>query len=410
MAVERPARPGPVTPRQRQVPRARPKPPSRATSRGAVVLTLIAASAAASGWWYLARQSPAGVSGPAEAAGEPRPSPLPAVTTAGAVSDAQVQQALSEAPLFAPDAARALLTEALRQGRPPQHALDLALYTASLGFADLDRAKLDELGSLFAVSWSKRSAADQARIQVYLGHARSGEPLAPEAIANGRELMTASVRSLPGSAQARLGLLFGEAIQAGIAHQARAEEGALAAASLPPPDDATPFIEPGGLPEPTPETAGVGADGSSGSYGAAVAETEGTYASEASGAEDRSRADDESYWRSRARAARAAVDNAEREVRRLESSVGVVAPAAPAGAACQTGTSASMAGRGAIELRELAKKSAKSCDAEVLRQQEGYKRRDQLDAARQRLVQAQRALADLEDEARRARALPGWLR
>jgi len=103
------------------------------------------------------------------------------------------------------------------------------------------------------------------------------------------------------------------------------------------------------------------------------------------------------------------VDSAEREVRRLESSVGVVAPAAPAGAACQTGTMP-VAGMGAIELRELAKKSAMSCDAEVLRQQEGYKRREQLDAARQRLEQARRALADLEDEARRARALPGWLR
>jgi hypothetical protein len=155
-------------------------------------------------------------------------------------SPESAQQAIAEAPLLNPESALALLTEMARRGQEPGHALDSALFVASAGFAELDRATLGELGEAFARSWSARSTSEQARIQAYMRHAREGEPLSPEGIAEGRALFAEGVRSLPAGSQERLRTLFGNAVAAGIAHQQQAEERARVAALTPLPSAETP--------------------------------------------------------------------------------------------------------------------------------------------------------------------------
>jgi len=51
-----------------------------------------------------------------------------------------------------------------------------------------------------------------------------------------------------------------------------------------------------------------------------------------------------------------------------------------------------------------------TCDAEILAMNEAKAVRGQLEAAREALRQAQEALDELPNEARRDGALPGWLR
>lgn len=119
----------------------------------------------------------------------------------------------------------------------------------------------------------------------------------------------------------------------------------------------------------------------------------------------------ESYWRSRAQSSRVRVEAAEKRVADLEAQAarnGPVTPG-PTGPACQDGVLVPTSGVSPIELRDAAK-GAKTCDAETLRQQRGRSLVGQLDASRQELASARKALDDLDDEARRDGALPGWLR
>jgi hypothetical protein len=343
---------------------------------------------------------------------------VPAIPSPAVPSAEQVAQALAEAPVLAPDAARALLEDAARRGEAPGHALDVALYVASAGFADIDRATLDELSGLFAKSWRTRSAADQGRIQAYLRYARAGEPLSPEAAAKGRALFGEGVRSLPPAAQARLTALFGTAVTAGITHRQRAEERTRVAVLNPPP-----LAE---APAPTAETSlqarahasrwpAAEAGSGDGTLTAVTAESAGQDASEPG--LTRSTGRGESYWRSRAASARSAVEAAEKNVRRLEeqASRGGPAVAGPLPAACQAGVvtayrgQSTVGGRGAIELRDASRNSV-HCDSEVQSQQAARNAQSQLEAARASLKRAQKALDDLDDEARQAGALPGWLR
>jgi hypothetical protein len=118
----------------------------------------------------------------------------------------------------------------------------------------------------------------------------------------------------------------------------------------------------------------------------------------------------EAYWRGRAASARAAVDSAEERVAQLEAESarnGPYTPGQTAGA-CTEGTMP-LAGESTIALRDRAKGS-KTCDAEVLRIQNSQRLHGEVEAARTRLDALRKALVDLEDEARKAGALPGWLR
>ncbi len=69
-----------------------------------------------------------------------------------------------------------------------------------------------------------------------------------------------------------------------------------------------------------------------------------------------------------------------------------------------------MSGQGAIELRDSSR-GARTCrDSGYMGEGEARKVQAQLEAARSAAKQAQQALDALEDEARRAGALPGWIR
>jgi hypothetical protein len=328
---------------------------------------------------------------------------------------------VADAPLLSPGAARELLAESARRGQAPTHALDGALFVAGVGFADLDRATLDGLGEMFSQSLSTRSAADRGRIQAYMQYARAGEPLSPEAVAAGRALFAQSVRSLPAGSQARLTALFEKAVIAGIAHQQQAEERARQAALAPLPAVETPAATQADTSGRVAQAVSGGSRrpaGSAGGGGIAlgVAVEGGRNADPVDRGSGASTGGSESYWRSRAASARTAVATAEKRVHDLEEQAargGLVVPG-PTSAACQAGVETSVGGvttwkGGAVELRDAAR-NAKRCDSEILRQQAARDTQTQLDSAREALKRAQKALDDLEDEARRAGALPGWLR
>jgi hypothetical protein len=114
----------------------------------------------------------------------------------------------------------------------------------------------------------------------------------------------------------------------------------------------------------------------------------------------------EAYWRSRSQRARAAVSRAERRVAELEAkaaSQGPVVPG-PLPAACSEGI---LVGGPVTDMKRPA---GKVCDPEVLRAQETQRVQGELTRARAELEQAKKALEALAEEARRAGALPGWLR
>ena len=409
-------------PRRGPVPRrapARPRPRPRRSSSGRLAVVLVVAgivTASGVALWLVKGRVNLAASAPAQL-GDTAVLPAddvaaPAEPTGAAVTEEQVRQAVAAAPLLTSEAARVLLTEQARRGQATTHALDGALAVASVGFADLDRGTLDELGQLFRGTWGHRSDAQVGRIQAYLQYARAGEPLSPQSVAAGRALIVEGVRALPAAAQGRLGVLFEKAVAAGIAHQQQAEERARVAAAMPLLPVEAPLLSPsaetsrqqasfaGGWPEPV-------------AAGTAVAVTSsepvrGGYASDPRGAE--SAAKSESYWRSRAASARSALAAAEKRVRDLEEQAargGLVVPG-PIGVACQAGTFIGQRAPTA-EDRE-ASRNARQCDGEILRQQRARTTQGELEAARDSLKRAQKALEDLEEEARRAGALPGWLR
>ena len=118
----------------------------------------------------------------------------------------------------------------------------------------------------------------------------------------------------------------------------------------------------------------------------------------------------EAYWRDRLAAAKAAVVSADNRVAELVRLQGILNEAEP----CQLGVDG-------YESDPRKKKEPTSFD-EKTRQREKFckdysaavvKAKNllaQLDTARQSAEQAKKALADLPDEARRAGAMPGWLR
>ena len=243
-----------------------------------------------------------------EAASQEAP---PAVVAEPTPAVASLQPDERAMALLTPESAEVLLTEMARRGQGPRHALDSALFVASVGFADLDRGTLGELGERFASSWSARSTSEQSRIQAYMRHAREGEPLSPEAIAEGRALFAAGVRSLPAASQERLRALFAKAVAAGIAHQQQAEERARVAALTPLPSAETPSPA---LREVPPRYARARADASpSPSLTSEAAES----ASPGESDWDQLQAKIQ-RWRQRYRPAKADVDRLQKEVAKLE--------------------------------------------------------------------------------------------
>lgn len=119
----------------------------------------------------------------------------------------------------------------------------------------------------------------------------------------------------------------------------------------------------------------------------------------------------EAYWRDRATAARAAVERAEKAVRDAEAKETAMGPTIPGqtAAPCAQGAAPGRPGESVTGLRDRGKTTV-TCDAETLHILDGQKAHAETEAAHARLAAARKAVDDLEDEARKAGALPGWLR
>jgi hypothetical protein len=275
---------------------------------------LVVAGCVGLGAWFM-KSRPADPAPAPEAVSPEAPPAVVAEPTPAVASVEAVQRAIAEAPLLTPESAQTLLTEMARRGQDPGHALDSALFVASVGFADLDRGTLGELGDAFARSWSSRSTSEQGRIHGYLRHAREGEPLSPEVIAEGRTLVAEGVRSLPAASQERLRALFAKAVAAGITHQQQAEERARVAALTPLPSAETPSPA---LREVPLRSARARADASP-SYSPSPSLVSEAAESASPGESDWDRLQAKiQHWRRPYRSAKADVDRLQKEVAKLE--------------------------------------------------------------------------------------------
>jgi len=141
-----------------------------------------------------------------------------------------------------------------------------------------------------------------------------------------------------------------------------------------------------------------------GSAAAERSSTPGGHAQRASSPDTGSSAADEAYWRSRAESARSRVKSAQEKVARLEGELRRAGGASPGPlpGACAEGRVQTGAG--------LTGKSYRVCDPNVLQAQEGQRVNQELERAQEDLARARAALEALPREARRAGALPGWVR
>lgn len=118
----------------------------------------------------------------------------------------------------------------------------------------------------------------------------------------------------------------------------------------------------------------------------------------------------EAYWRGRMASARSAVAAAETRLKQAQDAADRLGPPRPGPrvAPCQAGTLI-VPGRTAHQILEDSRKNRKTCGNEW----EGYaqdRAYPEVERARGSLEAARKAVADLEEQARRAGALPGWLR
>jgi hypothetical protein len=277
------------------------------------------------------------------------------------------------APEFTPGSAQMLVKTAPNMSG---HGLaEIGWLTATRGFDDMDRQDLRELGALLEEVNAPLPPEDHAFMARYLNAVRDGS-LSREDGERGRSLFTDGVNKLAPERRTRLQALVEKAIRAGVAARQRAEGGTQEA--LMAPEAAVPSTGASeGAPAPDGSPAAGASPGASGAPPAAPAEGSASPAAAppaaaaaapaaSPGPEERG----EGYWRARMQAARARVARLRNQLADLEK--------AAAGDAV-TGA--------------------------------GQKRRlDDLARLRAELAEAERAVGDLEEEARAAGALPGWLR
>jgi hypothetical protein len=222
----------------------------------------------------------------------------------------------------------------------------MGLIFASSGFDLMEVAELRELRQLFEEMYAPLPPADRQWMGEYTRMLREGN-LSPEDSARGRQLLTQGVTLMPAERRARLQALIEKAIAAALEARRKAKGKAPPLAT----PAAAPLVPQVGMPpnSPPPEPAGI--TPSSSPSAPAVK--------------------DEAYWRQRMKEARERVARLKQEVQRLEAAVN------------QDPGSTTLAAQS---------------------------RRVQLTKAREDLAAAERAIGDLEEEARKAGALPGWLR
>jgi hypothetical protein len=118
----------------------------------------------------------------------------------------------------------------------------------------------------------------------------------------------------------------------------------------------------------------------------------------------------EAYWRGRMASARSAVAAAEIRLKQAQDAADKLGPPRPGPrtAPCQAGTIV-IPGRTPTQILEDSRKYKKTCgnDSEGYAQDRAY---PEVERARSSLDAARKAVGELEEQARRAGALPGWLR
>lgn len=271
------------------------------------------------------------------------------------------------------------------------------LAVAEPGFERLSRRDVTELGDLFSEVYAALGSADREWMAIYVEKLRRVS-LSDAESRRGRALLTQGVGALPKARRARLQAILEQAIAAELQRREWAREAAVRRAAAPPatpvaasaPRSAPPAI-PGAPARPAPTARPRSAPHPG-------------PARQASGPS----AQGEAYWRSRMAQARARVTAAEQKVAALDAQAKrTMYGTATSRRDCEPPAHS--------VLTEAQRKQVVDClkrvQNEPLRQAaERNRTRDQLDSAKRELDAAKKALADLRTEARRAGALPGWLR
>jgi hypothetical protein len=148
-----------------------------------------------------------------------------------------------------------------------------------------------------------------------------------------------------------------------------------------------------------------------GSYGSSSTSSSGSSSASAGGGGGSV----ETHWRDQAAQRRAAVTTAEARLKRLEAEATRLGPRVPVGpwnTPCQAGVIVSPGGRsvdGPVRLRDRSAGQT-TCDGDALKARDIDRIHAEMAQTRVEIEKARRSLAELDDEARRAGALPGWLR
>jgi hypothetical protein len=252
------------------------------------------------------------------------------------------------APELTPASAQMLARE--MPGASGAPLAEMGLLFASRGFDLMERAELLEMGQLFEEVYATLPPPDRDWMGEYMRSVRDGS-LNAEGSVRGRQLLTQGVNLMPPERKERLQALIEKSIRAGLEARRKAE------GRTPPP--ATPAVGPMAPFVPMPPNSPVPDQGV-------------TPSSSPSPSPSGSPGKGESYWRSRMKEARA-------KVARLKQQIDV--------------------------LDKIAQQNAGATSTA-----EQKKRVEQLAKMREELAAAERAIGEIEDEARKAGALPGWLR
>lgn len=265
---------------------------------------------------------------------------------------------------------------------------EMALLFASRGFDTMERAELLELGQLFEEAYAKLAPADHEWMGEYMRALRDGS-LDAEGSARGRRLLTESVAGLADDRRQRLQALLEKAIRAGIEARRQAEERTQEARVAPAPDTtaaketaAPPAARERPAPPSPPGMAGLPASSAPAQPGRG-----------------------EAYWRSRMREARARVERLRAEVASLEKDAAREVYGPTLEPQCIPPARINSQSQAEYEACLKLKQNWPARQAAAQAQ-----RLDRLAQLREQLAAAERAIGEVEDEARRDGALPGWLR
>jgi hypothetical protein len=301
-----------------------------------------------------------------------------------------VSAAIAHSAFLTRSGAEALVEDQVRRGQAVGDLEEAGLLSALNGFSVLPPARALEVGDSLRQVYAILSNDQGSRLESLLGQIRTGTAQS-EHVAEAVALLNEGASRLPPPMRARLQAQFEGAVMTSVSMRAEAAKH---------PDQG---LVPGAYPM-APPRAPVRAPVVAGDpRGAAPARREAPEASGGGGSRDDR---GEAYWRGRANAARAAVEAAQRRVTDLEQRAARFGPIhpGPITAPCQSGVQTG----GRIDPASANK--TVTCDIDALRQQEAWKIQAELEQARAALERTRRALDSLDEEARQAGALPGWLR